>query len=322
MAIASLFGCTSLQPRLPLLTTASNAGAAIALSAQRRPADRERRGSWIAPEATGQDLLYISDNDSVAIYSYPQGKLEGTLKGGFYLATGECVDKSGDVFVVNVGNAKIFEYAHGGTKRLATLDSPTSDPVGCAVDPISGNLAVASEGFGSSATVSVFKNARGKPTLYEDKDFYQFYFCGYDDEGNLFVDGLSAAGSGHFALAELPQGQSNLSDIAVDQYVRFPGGVQWDGKYLAIGDQFDDVYEFSINAGKGSIAGTTELGSRARYVKQFWIQGGTIIAPNVYIEGQARSNVLIYNYPAGGKATQKITDGIKDAQGAVVSPAS
>jgi hypothetical protein len=318
--IAAVAGCASAQPGLPI--TPSSAAVASASPSERRIGDKEQRASWIAPDAQGQDLLYVSDNDSVAVYSYPQGRLERTLRGGFYLATGECVDKNGNVFIVNVGNAKIFEYAHGGTKRLATLVSPTRDPVGCGVDPLSGNLAVASEGFGSSATVAVFKQARGKPTLYEDKDFYQFYFCGYDDKGNLYVDGLTAAGSGHFGLAELPAGQSQLSNVSVDQYVRFPGGVQWDGKYLAIGDQFDDVYEFSINAGKGTLEGTTELGSGARYVKQFWIQGSTIIAPNVYIKGGAHSNVLFYNYPAGGKATKKITDGIKDAQGAVVSPAS
>jgi hypothetical protein len=52
----------------------------------------------------------------------------------FYIATGRCVDKKGDVFVVDSGYRKIFEYAHGGTKRLVTLDSPTKDPVACAID--------------------------------------------------------------------------------------------------------------------------------------------------------------------------------------------
>jgi hypothetical protein len=65
-----------------------------------------------------------------------------------------CPDERGYVFVVDTGYQKLFEYAHGGMKRLATLESPTKDPVGCAIDPGTGNLALGSEGFGSAATVA------------------------------------------------------------------------------------------------------------------------------------------------------------------------
>jgi hypothetical protein len=277
--------------------------------------------SWMLPDAASQDLLYISDDNAIKIYAYPQGNLVGTLRGGFYLAGGECVDGNGNVFIVNTGNGRIFEYAHGGTKRIATLHSPTQDPVGCAVDPATSDLAVGSEGFGSGATVAVFKHERGKPTVYQDSSFYQFYFCGYDDKGNLFADGLTAAGSGHFGLVELPRGKSALRNIAVNQYIRFPGGVQWDGQHLAIGDQFNHIYRFAIKGSTTMIVGITELDSGAQYVQQSWIQGQTIIAPNVYIpkEKPKQSDVLLYPYPRGGAATKKITRGILDANGAVVS---
>jgi hypothetical protein len=255
------------------------------------------------------------------VYSYPQRKLQGTIK-HFYIATGMCVDKGGDVFVVDSGYGKIFEYAHGGTKRLVTLDSPTKDPVGCAIDPTTGDLAVGSLGFGSKATIAIYKNARGKPVTYTDSAFDEFFFCGYDNNGNLFADGITAPGSGNFALAELPQGKTTLMTITVDQYIVFPGGVQWDGKHLAIGNQNSAIYEFAVSGSTATNVGTTELGSGATYVKQFWIQGQTVIAPNVYIKKEARSNVLFYAYPAGGKATQKITDSVKGAQGAVVSLAT
>ncbi len=275
----------------------------------------------MARNAQAKSLLYVSDSSKVTVYSYPQGVLVGTLR-GFYLATGECVDARGDVFIVNSGTAKIFKYAHGGTKRLATLQSPTRDPVGCAVDTTTGDLAVTSEGFGSSATVAVFKHARGKPTIYEDSAFYEFYFCGYDDKGDLFADGLSTPGSGHFALAELRAGQPGLTNIVISQYIRFPGGVQWDGKYLTVGDQFTNVYQVGITGSSGVIVGTTNLGSGAENVKQFWIQGRTVIAPNTYLTGKLHSNVLLYNYPQGGKATKTIVKGVRDAQGAVVSKAT
>lgn len=110
----------------------------------------------------------------------------------------------------------------------------------------------------------------------------------------------------------------------MDRYITFPGGVQWDGKHLAIGNQFTNIYEFAISGHRATSVGTTQLGRDAMYVKQFWIQGQTVIAPNVYIPKghSSRSNVLFYDYPAGKKATQKITDGVKGAQGAVVSLAA
>jgi hypothetical protein len=80
------------------------------------------------------------------------------------------------------------------------------------------------------------------------------------------------------------------------------------GKHPAIGNQNTEIYEFAISGSKATSAGTTALGGDAMYVKQFWIQGQT--------------NVSFYAYPAGGNATQKITDGVKGAQGAVVSLAA
>ena len=102
--------------------------------------------SWMARNAQAKSLLYVSDSSSF-MFTPLRLLLLGTLR-GFYLATGECVDARGDGFIVNSGTAKIFKYAHGGTKRLATLQSPTRDPVGCAVNTTTGDLAVTSEGFG------------------------------------------------------------------------------------------------------------------------------------------------------------------------------
>ncbi|MGB8908412.1 MAG: hypothetical protein WCC84_06655, partial [Candidatus Cybelea sp.] len=33
------------------------------------------------PDARGQDLIYLAGTDAVSVYTYPEGKLEGTLKG-------------------------------------------------------------------------------------------------------------------------------------------------------------------------------------------------------------------------------------------------
>ncbi|MGA9944115.1 MAG: hypothetical protein WBE79_14460 [Candidatus Cybelea sp.] len=93
---------------------------------------------------------------------------------------------------------------------------------------------------------------------------------------------------------------------------------------MAVGDQFTHIYEFAISGTRGTSVWATNLGSGAMYVKQTWIQGPTLIAPNVYIKKHQpkSSNVLFYAYPTGGKATKTVTKGIEDAQAAVVSLAA
>lgn len=307
VVVALLVGCGGSQLPIGAPGTMPQAPASAAHA--------ERGTSWMAADAASQDLLYVANTRTVAVYAYPGGKLEGVLR-HFYIATGTCVDKSGNVFVADVGYGKIFEYAHGRTKRLATLQGPSLDPAGCSIDPTTGDLAVSSLGSGSG-TVAVFKNARGKPTVYGDSAFYQFYFCSYDNSGNLFADGLTDPGSGNFGLVELPKGKSKLTNITIAQYISFPGGVEWDGQYLAIGDQNSHViYRVSVQGSQGTTVGTVQMGSGAEYVQQFWIQGTTLIAPNEY---PLHSDVLFFDYPAGGKAVKTITRRVNGAKGAVVS---
>jgi hypothetical protein len=66
-----------------------------------------RGGSWMLPEAKSEDLLYVSEVGTVTVYSYPQGKLEGKLR-GFFDATGECVDAKGDVYIADNGYGKVY----------------------------------------------------------------------------------------------------------------------------------------------------------------------------------------------------------------------
>ena len=102
--------------------------------------------SWMAPDAATHALLYVSDygaND-VFVYSYPDDKLVGTLT-GFKGADGICVDKKGDVWIVNNNESHsgedAVEYKHGGKKPIATLEIGAGYAVRCSVDPTTGNLA-------------------------------------------------------------------------------------------------------------------------------------------------------------------------------------
>jgi hypothetical protein len=320
-ARVALAGCDgSLQPDYSLGSFSQSGRTFLTAPAVSQGAVPRSQSSWISPDAASQDLLYVSDGRTVTVYSYPQGRLLGTLK-HFNDATRMCADKNGNIYVVDDSYYKIFEYAHGGTKRLATLTSPIKEPVGCSINPTTGDLAVTSLGFGSSPPIAIYKNARGEPATYSNSTCYQFYFCGYDNKGNLFADGLTGAASGDVGLAELAKGKTTIANVAMNQYISWPGGVQWDGQYVAVGDQNTPViYQFEIDKERATEVGMTHMGSGARSVKEFWIQDQTLIAPNTIPgRGGKGSKALLYNYPAGGRTIKKISKGVIAAQGAVVS---
>jgi len=267
--------------------------------------------SWMDPDAKSQDLLYITNGgyNGVLVYSYPQYKLVGTLT-GFFFPDGVCTDKKGDVWIVNNTAEEIVEYKHGGTTQIAALSDPGYYPTICSVDPTTGNLAVANkETLGSSpqqGNLAVYARAKGTPTLYSDSKLFEVWFCGYDEKGNLYVDGTKEL-SADFGFAELPKGTKKLTNITLKGgTIYFPGKILWNGKCVVVGDQsYQNKYRYTsgiyqTTGAGGKIVGTTPL-TGSSDVAGFWIAGKTIIAPDIGLE-----NIGLYKYPAGGKATKTL----------------
>ncbi|HEU5479584.1 MAG TPA: hypothetical protein VFU90_07100, partial [Candidatus Tumulicola sp.] len=190
------------------------------------PAHSSSGRSWMDPSAVTSDLLYVSDTDTseVYVFSYPQGKPKGALT-GFTDPAGVCVDAHGNVFVTNTGGFNVLEYAHGGTTPIATLKDAGYFPVGCSVDPKTGNLAVTNFATSSSTqgNVVIYKGAKGRPTgFYTNPNMSEMLLCGYDASGNLFVDGTTASSAAKFA--ELPSGKTKLVLLTLNQSIASPGG--------------------------------------------------------------------------------------------------
>jgi hypothetical protein len=269
--------------------------------------------SWMAPDAKRSDLLYIAEETGdVAVFSFPKGKLEGTLT-GIPDPQGECADKDGDVFVTTFGGQEILEYAHGGTSPIATLENSGEYMEGCSVDLKSGTLAAINFAptNGSGGGVSLYAHASGSPTVLSDPSLLLGYQLGYDDKGNLFLDGVNA--SRQFEFAELPNGSSTFTEISLNVSISTPGGVQWDGKYVAVGDATGGKVYQTDGAG-GKVEGTMTL-SDSDGIFQFCISHKTLIGPNV-----DSTTAMFWSYPAGGSPTKTLT-GLSDPFGAVVSRA-
>jgi hypothetical protein len=276
-------------------------------------------GSWMLPEAKSDDLLYVDAGDGTVVYvfSYPKGKLLGEIKQhNSDMQQGLCADSHGDIFVnaMNGNNGNTYEYKHGGKKPIADLIEPYLWVYGCSVDPTSGNLAVASVNWISAASwVAVYQHASGTPQIYVDPAIINYEFCGYDNKGDLFVDGTGQ--SGHVEFAELPKGSGTFKNITLNQSIEWGGQVQWDGRHIVVGA--DDTapavaYQFAIKGRKGKEVGSTTL-SNSVSVPQFWIQGSIIIGPDA-----SANNVGLWKYPGGGAPMRTIT-GVHDPFGATVS---
>jgi hypothetical protein len=305
-ALAMLAGCEG---------GASQAGLGLSLPATQtaiqpsfgraRSEHSDHSRSRMAPAARNGDLLYISDvgTNDVYVYSYPKLKLEGTLT-GFSTPDGECVDKAGDVFIANFNTQQIFEYAHGGTTRIATLNDPGYYPEGCSVDPTTGNLAVAnySNSDNVRGNVAIYNGAAGSPAAYyTDSLMYEMFLCSYDNKGNLFVDG-EQLGSGGFVLAELSRAGASLTDMFLNQSIGGISGVQWDGRHLVIGDSTAEmIYQFTIKGAFATKVGAIPL-DEAIDLGQFSIQRAKVVAP--YGAGAG-----IWNYPSGGSAIKTVDSG-------------
>jgi hypothetical protein len=323
--VALLAGCAGPQTGLASFETATQPASPrlpwLAASTRARP---DARRSWMTPDAKNRDLLYVSDDttDDVYVFSYPQGRLVGTLT-GFSAPGGPCVDRRGNVFVPDVFTSTIEEFAHGGSNPIGTLsEAAGAYPDKCDVNRTNGDLAVSNDGnaFGQvRGGIAIYRAATGTPSIH--KVMYHPYSCGYDSEGNLFVDGEDEYFRG-FQFGELPASGKRYGRISLDQSISLPGGVVWRGNSVAVGDVYNAViYQFAINGSSGTRVGTTTL-SGTSLAWDFQLDGRKVIVPNFVEQSEGSSDVLSYRYPGGGSALNAIGTGVVlDPVGVVISRA-
>jgi len=297
VAAAFLTACGGSQPPI---------GAPGAMTQSRTSAiatHTERGGSWMLPEAKIEDLLYAVGGKPPQVYvlTYPAAKRVGTIDHDDAV----CADKTGDVFMTVLNPSSIVEYRHAGAKPIGTLRDPDR-PYTCAVDPLTGSLAV-SNPYGQQSgpgNVVIYKSARGKGRVYTDPSIYRYVFVAYDATGDLFVEGNGPGPTYPYKLAELLRGSNNFTDISVDKDMSQYGGLQWDGEYLAIWIAPQAViYRLQIEGSVASVVATVSLKGLKFPKQDFFIQGGTAIIPS----GPSKNEQIdLFRYPQGGRWTQRI----------------
>ncbi|HEY1654659.1 MAG TPA: hypothetical protein VGF86_06075 [Candidatus Tumulicola sp.] len=280
-------------------------------------------------------LLYAADvsGDKVYVYDYRSGMLVGTLK-GFNEPGPGCVDRRGDVFITNYGNGKVLQFKNGGTEPVGRYDAGAY-AVGCSVDR-DGDLAVSAEPPPSGAAqICVWKSGGGTRLCYSQAACGTMGAPGYDDRGNLYLEGFYAGP----AICELPAGGSSLRPVAISGgTLGTPGGVMWDGKHLTFSDPHTgpDGHETTIYRARESasgdltVVGATLLTDRCND-DYAWIdapfivgrkntpvndrQGKTVVGPNNVCDP---APIDFWPYTAGANPSRVWTQGYS-AGSAIVS---
>ena len=293
LAFGNYVACVSIAAML--LVGCGGAASAPGFAA---PADAD--ASWVLPEAGHEALIYVSlvGNGGVGIFSFTGqqvGRLKGPRPGFNGLEAGLCSDRSGNVFVTDPSTTEIVEYAHGGTKPIEVLSDPNS-PVGCSVDPQTGNLAAVSPGgWQRPGTIDIFKNSSGTPTVYSMPNSAHSYHCAYDDKSDLFITGEERlAGPLQFVYAELPAGRQTIQIVPLHVTIRNATELQWDGKFITISDGLHRLYRTVGD----KVVGVTAIGSA--WVGDFWIRDNQLVNASgiPYYLG-------LWKYPAGGPSIER-----------------
>jgi hypothetical protein len=248
-----------------------------------------------------------------SIFDYPKSVKEiGQISGDGGQGCTNVLYGYGKKTFWNVGGQnQITEYKVPHTP-IKTLSVNYSFPTSCAMDT-SGDLAVGIffEGGQGGGDVVIFKNASGSGTVYTTPLSAE-YFDGYDNQGNLFADGLN--GGSAFELVELPKGSSKFEAITTSNSVQFPGSVQWDGKYVTVFDQLtNEFYQYTISGTKATLKNTISL-SGSSDCAQTWNVGSL-----VYCGDAGTNGGEVFKYPAGGSPVAVFTGSFDTPLGVVAA---
>lgn len=331
-------GTTQQSPAITPPQSQAAGREAVPAPAARNVASRPVHGrSWISPDARrAPRLLFIADYGAsvVDIFTMPDLVLKGQIT-GFTSPEGECTDASGNIWIANTGAQELMQYSRTGT-LIRTLSDAGEFPASCAVSK-NGDLAVGNieNSSGGAGNVTVYTNASGYGTPYVNASIYEYFFVGYDPQGDLYFDGTDSSRTNSY-LAELPSGSTSSALITITGgTLHLAGMVQWYAPYgnLAVGDQMcggttaSCVYLISFYRYTGSIQKTTDImnyqgGNACDLVQGVIAANGERYLAGMDYEscGYTATTANRWAYPSGGLPTNyNYTAGLVEPIGAAVS---
>ncbi len=313
------------------LLSACEIGAGVNPGAPSQPAIAGATQSWMSPEAAkASNLLYVSSyaDNFVNIYTYVDGnasKLVGTLS--IDQPGGMCSDKAGHVWVPSYEAKKVEEFTHGGTTPIQTIKREAGYPYSCAVDPLTGDLAVTyelpSEKHRPSSTVVIYAEGQSPRSIGPD-DVSPIGFIAYDNKGNLFVDGTPCYRRNcpplhpRTVLLELPAGGSGFKQLTIaGATIRQATGLNWVNPTLLL-TNIDSTtnkvtaYKLIVRGDNATVVGTLPL-KHTRSAYGVWVRAGLIIVPD------ENANIIRTYDLSNGSFASSFTKGLSSPFATVVS---
>jgi hypothetical protein len=218
------------------------AGCSTATPLNLTPGSKSFSGASKIDKSRGASvMIYVSSKDTGSVYGYPYPRARNHISvSGLSQPATLCSDAAGNVWVPESGAQDIVEFPHDATKPTTRLRDRGQVPVGCSIDPVSGNLAVANAatGSGGSGSVSIYTRASGHPRVIQA--FATTSAVSYEDDGNLYVDGLGQTGT--FAIGEIKPQQQQVVDLDwTGPSITLPGGLQAVGTSIVLNDRVGSV---------------------------------------------------------------------------------
>jgi len=270
--------------------------------------------------------VFTSDYEDDAVWWFnTKGKELGSITSGLANPQGLATDGKASLYVANTGANDVLIYKKPYTKTPTTLSASGWYPVGVAQFN-NGEWVAATNIFatsGEAGSVLLYKNGKLVATV-QNSSFYYYYFCAFDKDGNLFIDGRNS--SGDIVVGEIPgaaKGKQTLDVLTTNNSIEFPGGIAVNAKNQILIDDQEGFAVYTYNQPKkgslGTPVDTTDLNGVGDPVTIALM----CVDKDVWEADASHLTLGEYAYPKGGNAVDTITpSGAALLIGVAVVPAS
>jgi DNA-binding beta-propeller fold protein YncE len=255
--------------------------------------------------------IFVSDvgNNVVDIYN-TQGKLIGQID-GLSEPQGITSDSKANLYVANTADSDVLIFAPPYNKPPKTLGDSGEYPSGVAATYDGEFVAVTNiiSTSGGPGNILIFK--KGKLGFkISNSILATVYFCAFDAQGDLFVDGANSSGQVVIGeVAHVTEGGKKLEMLTYDATIGFPGGIEvtTDDKIAILDQESATIYTFNqpVKGSLGSPIATTVLTGSSDPVTFAFTKSNK----DLWGADAGTTGVAEFAYPAGGSPVKSFSEG-------------